>query len=164
MSTSYRTDVPTWDEAFMLIALAAAQKSRDPNTQVGACIASPDNRPVAFGYNGFPRSISNDKFPWVRKGKWLNTKYPYMCHAEQNAIDNRGSNSLKGCRIYVTLFPCNNCAQRIIQNGITEVIYLLDKYAEKDEFIAAKKMFEAAGINTRQLLSDKVITLDLRNG
>lgn len=159
-----RKNVITWDEEFMLFALAAAKRSKDPNTQVGACIASENNTPIAIGYNGFPRNVSNNTFPWSREGEWLDTKYPYMCHAEQNAIDNRGANTLNGCRIYVTLFPCNNCAQRIIQNGITEVIYLSDKYKDKDEFIAARKMLDASGILTRQLIVDKAITLELRNG
>lgn len=160
----YRKDILTWDEEFMIFALAAARRSKDPNTQVGACIASPDNIPIAIGYNGFPRKVSNDDFPWDREGEWLDTKYPYMCHAEQNAIDNRGANSLKGCRIYVTLFPCNNCAQRIIQNGLVEVVYLSDKYSDKDEFIAARKMLEAADVKMRQLIVDKTVVLELRNG
>jgi len=159
----YREDVLTWDEEFMIFALAAARRSKDPNTQVGACIVDPLNRVKAMGYNGFPRGVSNHVFPWNRKGNVLDTKYVYMCHAEANAIDNRGSNSLEGCKIYVTLYPCNECAKRIIQNGISEVIYLSDKYAKDDVFIASSKMFQAAEVSARQLIVDEEITLKLKS-
>lgn len=159
----YREDVPSWDERCMASAVLASKGSRDPSTQVGAFIASPDNLPIASGYNGFPRGVSNEDFPWEREGDWLDTKYPYMCHAEQNAIDNRGANLLQGCRMYVTLFPCNECAKRIIQNGISEVIYLSDKYHDKDEMVASRRMFQAAGVKTRQLKINKTITLELKN-
>ena len=161
--TKPRQNILTWDEKFMGFALLASKRSRDPSTQVGAFIANANNLPVASGYNGFPRGISNDEFPWDRDGDWLDTKYPYMCHAEQNAIDNRGAHSLRGCKIYVTLYPCNDCAKRIIQNGITEVVYLSNKYKGQDEFVASERMFKAAKIKVRQLKIKKTITLELKN-
>lgn len=159
---SPRKDALSWDVYFMAIAQLSAQRSKDPSTQVGACIADKSNRIVATGYNGFPRGVSNIAFPWDREGDPLNTKYMYMCHAEANAIDNRGSNSLENCKMYVTLYPCNECAKRIIQNGITDVIFLSNKYKEKDPFIASFKMFNAAHIAVRPLDIDKEIVIKLK--
>ncbi|HHX36815.1 MAG TPA: dCMP deaminase family protein, partial [Clostridiaceae bacterium] len=126
---SKRTDYISWDEYFMGVALLAAKRSKDPNTQVGACIVNPEKRIISTGYNGFPSGISDDDFPWNREGEFLDTKYPYVCHAELNAILNQPGTSLAGCSIYVALFPCNECAKAIIQAGIKEVVYLSDKYA-----------------------------------
>lgn len=163
--TAYREDAYTWDEVFMGVAALFARKSRDPNTQVGACIVGPDNKIKATGYNGFPRKVSNEDFPWARDGNFLDTKYAYMCHAESNAIDNRGSNTLEGARIYVTLFPCNECTKRILQNGIEEVIYLEDKYAHKDFHVASCRMLDAAGVKYRQFIPPNDIHLEFdRNG
>lgn len=158
-----REDAIDWDLYFMAIAQLSAQRSKDPKTQVGACVVDTHNRIKATGYNGFPRGVPNDAFPWDRKGDPLDTKYMYICHAEANAIDNRGANSLDGCRMYVTLYPCNECAKRIIQNGITEVIYLSDKYAGTDHHTAAKAMFDVANVHTRQLLIDEEIVLTLKS-
>ena len=148
---SKRKDYISWDEYFMGVALLASQRSKDPSTQVGACIVNDDNRIMSVGYNGFPRGCSDDEFPWEREGETTHTKYPYVCHAELNAILNAGGNSLKGCRIYVALFPCNECAKAIIQSGISEVIYLSDKYANTDSVKASKLMFKCAGVKLNQL-------------
>ena len=147
---SKRNNYISWDEYFMGIALLSAQRSKDPSTQVGACIVNPRNKIISVGYNGMPTGISDDEFPWVREGAPLETKYPYVCHAELNAILN-ASTSLKGCRIYVSLFPCNECCKAIIQSGIREVVYLSDKYAETDSTKASKRMLDSAGVVYRQL-------------
>jgi dCMP deaminase len=146
-----RSGYLSWDEYFMGVALLSAQRSKDPNTQVGACVVNPKNKIVGVGYNGFPTGCSDDQFPWAREGDFLQTKYPYICHAELNAVINKISADLYGCRLYVALFPCNECAKVIIQSGITEVVYLSDKYRETDPVVAARRMFEAAGVVCRRL-------------
>ncbi len=132
----------SWDEYFMAVALLSAQRSKDPNTQVGACVANAQNKIVGVGYNGFPRGCSDDILPWEREGAFLDTKYPYVCHAELNAVLNAISTDLRNCRIYVGLFPCNECTKVIIQAGISEIIYLSDKYSSSDQVRAAKIMLE----------------------
>ena len=144
-----RTDYISWDEYFMGVALLAAKRSKDPNTQVGACIVNDDNIILSTGYNGFPIGCSDDDFPWDRDGEA--TKYPYVVHAELNAILNSNGKSLKDAKIYVDLFPCNECAKAIIQSGIKEVVYLYDKYADSAATIASKKMLDAAGIKYTRL-------------
>jgi len=144
-----RTNYISWDEYFMGVALLAAQRSKDPNSQVGACIVSQDNIILSTGYNGFPNGCSDDEFPWDREG--ADTKYPYVVHAELNAILNSGGRSLKGAKLYVALFPCNECAKAIIQSGIRDVIYLCDKYADTDSVRASKRMLESAGVSFRPL-------------
>ena len=144
-----RTNYISWDEYFMGVALLAAQRSKDPNTQVGACIVSQDNIILSTGYNGLPNGCSDDEFPWERQGE--ETKYPYVVHAELNAILNSGGRVLKGAKLYVALFPCNECAKAIIQSGIREGIYLSDKYADTDNVRAAKRMLHSAGVTYRQL-------------
>ncbi len=141
-----------WDEYFMGVALLAAKRSKDPNTQVGACIVNNDNIIISTGYNGLPYGCSDDVFPWVREG--ADTKYAYVVHAELNAILNATGKNLRGTRIYVDLFPCNECAKAIIQSGIKEVVYLYDKYADSMATLASKRMLEAAGVSTRQLLTE----------
>ena len=145
-----REDVLSWDEYFMAVALLSAGRSKDPNTQVGACVANSRNRIVGVGYNGFPRGCADDDLPWAREGDWLETKYPYVCHAEVNAILNAIDRNLEGCRIYVGLFPCNDCAKVIIQAGIGEIIYLSDKYHDTDPARAARLMLDKAGVRCRQ--------------
>lgn len=148
-----RNDYISWDEYFMGIALLAAMRSKDPNTQVGACIVSPDRIIISTGYNGLPKGCSDDEYPWVREGKSTNeTKYPFVVHAELNAILNSGGRSLKDATIYVALFPCNECAKAIIQSGIKEVIYLSDKYNGNDDNVASKKMLDSAGVKYTQLI------------
>ena len=121
--------VVEWDDYFMSIAFLSSMRSKDPSTQVGACIVNADKRIVGIGYNGFPRGCSDDLLPWAREGKEpLETKYPFVCHAEMNAILNKNSADVKGCSIYVALFPCNECSKLIIQSGISEVVFLSDKY------------------------------------
>jgi dCMP deaminase len=146
-----RTDYLNWDEYFMAVALLSAQRSKDPSTQVGACVANAQNKIVGVGYNGFPRGCSDDELPWDRNGGFLDTKYPYVCHAELNAVLNAISTDLQGCRIYVGLFPCNECTKVIIQSGIREIIYLSDKYHDTDQVRASKIMLDKAGIPYRQL-------------
>lgn len=146
-----RQDYLTWDEYFMGIALLSAQRSKDNSSQVGACIVSQENKILSLGYNGMPIGCFDNDMPWEREGEPLETKYMYVCHAELNAILNHaaGTGSLKGSRIYTTLFPCNECAKAIIQSGIREVIYYEDKYADTDSVKASKRMFEMVGITFR---------------
>ena len=148
-----RKDYLSWDEFFMGISKLSAGRSKDPNTQVGACIVSKDNRILSTGYNGAPNNFSDDDFPWERDGAPLDTKYMYVCHAEANAIDNfRGyKKEMEGSRIYVDLFTCNECAKKIIQNGIKEVIYLSDKYKDSESTIASKKLFDKCRIKYKKL-------------
>lgn len=148
-----RKDYINWDEFFMGISKLASLRSKDPNTTVGACIVGSDNRILSIGYNGTPNGIDDKIFPWDREGNPLETKYLYVCHGEMNAILNyRGSRKeLEGAKIYVDLFPCNECAKLIIQSGIKEVIYLSDKYANTEGVIASKAMFNEVGVTYRQL-------------
>lgn len=141
----------SWDEYFMAVALLSAQRSKDPNTQVGACIVNTEKRIVGVGYNGFPTGCSDDLLPWAREGDPLETKYPYVCHAELNAVLNSVQGNLKNCTIYTALFPCNECAKVIIQTGIKEVVYLSDKYSETDAVKASKTMFNQTGIRFRKI-------------
>ena len=160
-----RTDYLTWDEYFMAVAKLSAMRSKDPSTQVGACIVSDNNRILSIGYNGAPNGFHDDNFPWDREGNPLDTKYMYVVHAERNAILNyRGSRKdLEGARIYVDLFPCNECAKEIIQSGIKEVIYLCDKYKDEDNVIASKRLFDACGVSYKQLIltENKEIIINL---
>ena len=157
-----RTDYINWDEYFMGIAMLAARRSKDPNTQVGACIVSQDNIIISTGYNGMPKGCSDDEFPWARSGASEDqTKYPYVVHAELNAILNANGRDLRGSRIYVALFPCNECAKAIIQSGVKEVLYLSDKYADSMATLASKRMMDAAGVKyTRLVPKVTEITLD----
>lgn len=141
-----RENYISWDDYFMGVALLAAQRSKDPNTQVGACIVDGQNRILSTGYNGFPLGCSDDDFPWSRSGDANDTKYPYVVHAELNAILNTRGTSLSGARLYVALFPCNECAKAIIQAGIREVIYLSDKYRDTPATQASRRMLETAGV------------------
>lgn len=135
-----------WDEYFMGIALLSGERSKDPSSQVGACIVSQDNKILSMGYNGFPIGCSDDKVSWEREGAFTETKYPYVCHAELNAILNYTGVSLRGSKAYVTLFPCNECAKAIIQAGIKEIIYMNDKYADTDSVKVSKKMFDMCNV------------------
>ncbi len=150
-----RTDYISWDEYFMGVAMLSAMRSKDPNTQVGACIVNQDRRIVGVGYNGFPKGCSDEDLPWEREGDWLETKYPYVCHAELNAILNSIGGSLQGCTLYVALFPCNECAKAIIQAGIRKVVYLSDKYKDTDGTVASRKMLKQAGVELVQLHPEK---------
>ena len=148
-----RNDYISWDEYFMRVALLASKRSKDPNTQVGACIVDKNNVILSTGYNGFPYGCSDDEFPWDRDGD--DTKYKYVVHAELNAILNSRGKSLTGAKLYVDLFPCNECAKAIIQSGVGEVVYLYDKYAHTAETQASKRMLTAAGVKFKQLVTDK---------
>ena len=141
-----RADYITWDEYFMGVAKLAAMRSKDPSTQVGACIVSGDNKILSMGYNGFPMGCSDDKFPWAREGDALDTKYLYVTHSELNAILNYRGGSLEGAKLYVSLFPCNECAKAIIQSGIKTIVYDCDKYENTPSVIASKRMLDAAGV------------------
>ena len=148
---SKRTDYITWDEYFMGVALLSGWRSKDPNTQVGACIVNQQNKIVGAGYNGLPIGCDDEDFPWEKTGNFLETKYPYVCHAELNAILNNIGMNLAGCRIYTALFPCNECTKAIIQAGIKEVIYLSDKYNGTDVSLASKRMLNTARIGYRKV-------------
>ncbi len=149
----------TWDEYFMGIALLAAKRSKDPSTQVGCCIVDRNKIILSTGYNGFPKGCSDDEYPWAREGE--ETKYPFVVHAELNAILNAGGKSLTGSTLYVALFPCNECAKAIIQAGISEVVYLSDKYASTEATLASKRMLTSAGVKMRRFEpSAESITLD----
>jgi len=155
-----RLDYISWDEYFMGVAKLAARRSKDPSTQVGACIVSPENIIISTGYNGMPKGCSDDTFPWGREG--TETKYPYVVHAELNAILNANGRDLRGSRVYVALFPCNECAKAIIQSGVKEVVYLSDKYNGTAENLASKRMLDAAGVKYSRLkAATKTITIDL---
>lgn len=145
-----RSKYLSWDDYFMGVAYLSALRSKDDSSQVGACIVSTKNRIVGIGYNGLPIGCHDDDFPWEREGDWLDTKYPYVVHAEPNAILN-ATVPLHDSRIYVTLFPCNECAKLIIQAGIKEIIYLSDKYAGTEIDQASKRLLDASGVSYRKL-------------
>ena len=145
-----RSDYLSWDEYFMGLSLFSAMRSKDPNTQVGACIVSEDNKILSVGYNGMPIGCDDDTMPWGREGEFLDTKYPFVAHAELNAILNRPTVSLKNARIYVSLFPCNECAKAIIQSGRKEEVYWHNKYKDTDGVKASEMMFRLAGVTLRQ--------------
>ena len=147
-----RADYINWDEYFMGVAMLAARRSKDPSTQVGACIVSQENIIISTGYNGMPKGCSDDEFPWDREG--AETKYPYVVHAELNAILNANGRDLRGSRVYVALFPCNECAKAIIQSGVKEVVYLSDKYKDTMGNIASKRMLDAAGVKYTKLQTE----------
>ncbi|MCD8348851.1 MAG: dCMP deaminase family protein [Lachnospiraceae bacterium] len=141
-----RENYITWDEYFMAVAKLAGMRSKDPNSQVGTCIVSEDNKILSMGYNGFPKGCSDDEFPWEREGNEMDTKYPYVVHSELNAILNYRGGSLEGAKLYVSLFPCNECAKAIIQAGIKTVVYDDDKYEGTPSVLASKRMMDAAGV------------------
>ena len=145
-----RENYISWDAYFMGIAMLSAQRSKDNHTQVGACIVNEENKIVSVGYNGMPTGCNDDEMPWEREGDFLETKYPFVCHAELNAILNSAAVSVKGCTLYVTLFPCNECAKAIIQSGIKKVIYAENKYAGTDGVRASEQMFRMTGVVCEQ--------------
>ncbi len=156
-----REDYISWDEYFMGIALLSGMRSKDPSTQVGACIINKQKKIVAVGYNGFPTGIPDESFSWNSEGDFLDTKYPYVCHAEFNAILNKISIDLENCTLYTTLFPCNECTKAIIQSGITSIIYLSDKYEQSDIIKASKKMLDSVNITYTKYHSNKLsLTID----
>jgi len=144
-----RKDYFDWDEAFMQMCKVIAQRSKDPNTQTGACIVSDKNIIISLGYNGFPRGCDDDKLPWDREGDFADTKYPYVVHAEANAVLN-AAHSTEGAKMYCNLFPCNECTKIIIQKGIKEIMYEDDKYHDTKETVASRKMLDLAGVKCRQ--------------
>ena len=146
----------------MGIALLSSMRSKDPSTQVGACIVNSEKRILSMGYNGMPRCCSDDEFPWDKNGNPLDSKYLYVCHAELNAILNCASGNVRGCTVYTTLLPCNECAKAIIQSGIAEVVYMSDKYSDSDSVLASKRMFTTAGVKFREYsISGKTLELKL---
>ncbi len=165
MINKQRKDYLSWDEYFMAIAKLSCMRSKDPNTQVGACIVGGDNRILSIGYNGAPNGFDDKEFPWAREGGVIDTKYAYVCHGEMNAILNyRGSRKdLEQAKIYVDLFPCNECAKLIIQSGIKEIIYVCDKYKDTDGVKASKRMLDECGVKYHQLKIDKEIKIELKN-
>ncbi|MCI8710255.1 MAG: dCMP deaminase family protein [Dorea sp.] len=158
-----RLDYISWDEYFMGVALLSGMRSKDPNTQVGCCIVSQDNKILSMGYNGLPMGCSDDNFPWARKGEDpLEMKYVYTVHSELNAILNYRGGSLEGAKLYVSLFPCNECAKAIIQSGIKEVIYGSNKYEDTPSVKASMRMFDAAGVNYHEYhKTNRKISIDL---
>jgi len=156
-----RNDYISWEDYFMGVAILASMRSKDPGTQVGCCIVGNDRIILSTGYNGFPKGCSDDEYPWERTGEPNCTKYPFVVHAEMNAILNAGGKSLQGATVYTTLFPCNECAKALIQSGIKEVIYFSDKYANTESTIASKKMFNMVGVKlTEYKPSGRKITLE----
>ncbi|MBU1148542.1 dCMP deaminase family protein [Patescibacteria group bacterium] len=145
----YRKDYISWDECFMQMAKVISERSKDPSTQAGAVLVDDQNVVVGLGYNGFPRGIDNDDLPWERKGSFLDTKYAYIVHAEENAIYNANART-NGCILYCTLFPCNECVKTIIQNGIKEIVFSGDKYHNEESWVASRKMLDLAGVSYRQ--------------
>lgn len=163
MAIKKRQGYISWDEYFMGIALLSGCRSKDPGTQVGACIVNKQHKIVGTGYNGLPIGCNDDEFPWDKQGNFLDTKYPYVCHAELNAILNNIGMNLQGCTIYTALFPCNECAKAIIQAGITEVVYLSDKYNGQDSAVASRRMLETAGVTCRKVITSlEALTLSFR--
>ena len=157
-----RDDYINWDAYFMGIALLSTERSKDPNTAVGSCIVSSENKILSVGYNGMPVGCSDDEFPWLRNGNPMDTKYLYVCHAELNAILNYSGTNMQGAKIYTTLFPCNECTKALIQSGIKEIIYMSDKYADTDSVRASKRMMDCVGITYRKYESiGKKIELNL---
>ena len=155
-----RTDYISWDEYFIAVAKLAGMRSKDPNTQVGACIVDENHKILSMGYNGFPRGCSDDDFPWCRTGE--DNKYFYTTHSELNAILNYNGGSLEGSTLYVSLFPCNECAKAIIQAGIKTIVYASDKYAQTDSTKASKRMLDAAGVRYYQYTNtNRTIELNL---
>ena len=160
--SSKREDYISWDEYFMGVAQLSGMRSKDPSTQVGACIVSDANKILSMGYNGFPTGCSDEEFPWEKEGDDLDTKYPFVTHSELNAILNYRGGSLEGTKLYVTLFPCNECAKAIIQSGIRELVYADDKYDQTPANIASKRMLKAAGVKmTPYERSGKTVTLEV---
>lgn len=163
MAIKKRQGYISWDEYFMGVALLSGCRSKDPGTQVGACVVNKQNKIVGTGYNGLPIGCHDDEFPWDKQGNFLDTKYPYVCHAELNAILNNIGMNLQGCKIYTALFPCNECAKAIIQAGITEVVYLSDKYNGQESAVASRRMLETAGVTCRKVnTSLEELTLSFR--
>jgi dCMP deaminase len=153
-----RSDVISWDDYFMGIAHLSAKRSKDPSTQVGAVIVDERKKIVGIGYNGFPIGVSDDVNPWEREGSFVDTKYAYVVHAELNAILN-SPRQVAGCSLYVSLFPCNECAKAIIQSGIREIVYEDDKYADTQEVMVSKDMLKQAGVHLRK--TDHKVQVDL---
>lgn len=160
--TSKRENYLSWNECFMQIAYVISQRSKDPSTQAGAVIVNSGNIIIGLGYNGFPRNCDDDKLPWSREGDFLNSKYAYVVHAEENAIYNSNNNT-NNCKLYCTLFPCNECAKTIIQSGITEIIFSSDKYHDQKPWIAARKMFDLAAITYRQYSPEYTLRLEKKS-
>jgi len=149
MKNDKKQDYFSWDEAFMQICKVIAQRSKDPNTQNGACIVNQDNIIIGLGYNGFPRGCSDDQLPWAREGNFCDKKYAYVVHAEANAMFNTSSDT-RGAKLYCSLFPCNECAKITVQLGIKEIIYETDKYHDDEQWQAARKILDMAGVKYRQ--------------
>lgn len=164
VAASKRSGYLEWSEYFMAVACLSAQRSKDPATQVGACIVNDENKIVGVGYNGMPNKCSDDVLPWVSSGDWLSTKYPYVCHAEMNAILNKNSSDVKNCTMFVALFPCNECAKMIIQAGIKKIIYMADKYKEKEAYKASKELLKMARIECEVFIPKKPqIVIDFKH-
>lgn len=163
MKEDKRKNYFSWDETFMQMCRIIAQRSKDPSTQAGACIVNDKNIIIGFGYNGFPRGCPDDELPWAREGDFGDTKYPYVVHAEENAVLNANA-PMEGAKMFCTLFPCNECVKVIIQKGIKEIIYENDKYHDAKEWVAARKMLDLAGVKYRQYVPVNQLILEEKNG
>ena len=155
-------DYISWDEYFMGVALLSAKRSKDPNTKVGACIVNQKKRIVGIGYNGFPMGCDDKVFPWTnsKDANTLDTKYPYVVHAEANSLLNSNIGGLDGPTLYVSLFPCNDCAKLIIQSGIKHIVYMDDKYKNDNSNIASRRMFDAASVTYEKLSKNLEVTIN----
>lgn len=168
--TQPRADYLSWDECFMAIAIVAGMRSKDPSMQVGACIVGTDRRILSIGYNGSPNGVSDADFPWGKTGDWVDQKYPYVVHAERNAILNYSGprSNLAGATLYVGLFPCNECAKEIVQSGISEVVYLSDSHHGDPEYVASRRLLGECGVRCRQLdvgpEGHRIVTVPLASG
>ena len=161
--TKKRKDYLSWDESFIQIAHVMSQRSKDPNTLSGSVIVDEQGVVVGLGYNGFPRGVSDDDLPWEREGDFLDTKYAYVVHAEENAVYN-ANKQVEGCKIYCTMFPCNECAKTLIQSGIKEIIYDNDQYHDTEIWQASRKLFDMAGVKYRQYIPEYELKLEKKNG
>lgn len=151
-----------WDSYFMGIADLSSFRSKDPNSKVGACIVSEDNRILSIGYNGCPNGFDDKYMPWNREAECeVNRKYFYVVHAEANAILNYKGNKedLKNATVYVNLFPCNECAKMIVQLGIKNIVYSSDKYNGTDGNQVAKILFDRCGVKYRKFDDKKKVKI-----
>ncbi|MBN1517898.1 dCMP deaminase family protein [Candidatus Sumerlaeota bacterium] len=155
MNVKKRDDYISWNDYFMGVAILAAHRSKDPHSQVGCCVVSRDKKILGVGYNGFPIGCSDEELPWGREGAFLETKYPYVCHAELNAVMNSNFADLRGAIVYVTLFPCNECTKLLIQKGVGRIVYLSDKYHDSDSSVASRRMLDMAGVEYEAFQADR---------
>ena len=160
-----RKNYLSWDDTFIMIAQVIAQRSKDPSTQTGAVVVDEDNIVLGLGYNGWAKGVKEGHFSWskdygLNKKDILNTKYPYVVHAEVNAILS-SNKSVKGAKLYCYLFPCSECTKVIIQSGVKEVIYEDDRQDQNsNNFAVSKKLFDLSGVKHRKYNSKKKLHIE----